>query len=82
MAGYQGEMFEMVTCKCYEFLLEAPWAGITRGYTPLEPGKACAESQQLLLSFFFVIATNQKCVLITQLQDWAFSRSLFGAHLE
>jgi hypothetical protein len=67
MASYQDGLLETITCKCYELLSEALWARITHGATPLEPGKACAESQQLFLQL--LIARNQKCVLITELRD-------------
>ena len=67
MTSYKDGLLETVTCKCYEFLFEALWARITHGATPLEPGKACAESQQLFLQL--LIARNQTCDLITELQD-------------
>jgi hypothetical protein len=70
MASYRDELLETVTCKCYRFLFEALWARITHGSTPLEPGKTCAESQQLLLRV--LIASNQTCVLIT---SWRTGRS-------
>jgi hypothetical protein len=63
MATYQDELLETVTCKCYKFLFEALWARVTHGSTPLEPGKACAESQQMLQHV--LIASNPTCVLIT-----------------
>ena len=79
MAGFQDELLETVTCKCYKFLFEALWARITHGSTPLEPGKNCAESQHLLLRV--LIASNQMCVLITSCRTGRLV-TLFGTQME